>query len=145
MCYASVTAYWKHPGQFVVLILITIWTGFSSLVSSGSAWYSSLIKYQLIKTRSLKLHFGTIYLFPVFAVALNPNQFYFAFGMFGSISFFDLSTPMSLINREIAHQSCVLIVTNPQHRDVNELFYVNILRYEELAPFFVNFILWHLV
>lgn len=34
---------------------------------------------------------------------------------------------------EIAHQSYVLIITNPQHRDVNDLFYVNILHYEELA------------
>jgi len=57
--------------------------------------------------------------------------------MFGSISFFDLSTPMSLT--EIAHQSYVLIITNPQHRDVNDLFYVNILHYEELRFDCVSF------
>lgn len=71
-------------------------------------------------------------LFPVFAAALNLNQF--TLHLFGSISFFDLSTPMSLT--EIAHQSYVLTITNPQHRDVNELFYVNILHDEELAHFF---------
>jgi len=67
-------------------------------------------------------------MFPVFAAALNINQFILKCS----------AVLRSLIYRLlsfIAHQSCVLIITNPQHRDVNELFYANTLRYEELISF----------